>query len=180
MLSEGVLAQWWRLVAFRTAMNLLYWAMCVVQYRCTAPRPLKRPAKWVHFTLLFCLLLPWQLREQYGAISHPMTVSSGFQCSPGHAALGNATCIALTPPHGHQNGLQRRCIHLLLPPLLSDQIIAKRPWYGLFKLTLSYDINLIDVISIFIRYWPLPITMDANSAGQHCCQWASPISINRG
>jgi hypothetical protein len=114
--------------------------------------------------LLFCLRLPWRPREQYEASSWPKAASSDFLCSPGHAALGDAACIASTPLHGHQNGLQLRCICLLLPPLLSDQIAAKRPCYGPFKLTQSYDINLIGVISFFICYWPLPMTMDAISA----------------
>ena len=30
-----------------------------------------------------------------------MVVSSGFQGGPGHAASGDAACIASTPPHGH-------------------------------------------------------------------------------
>jgi hypothetical protein len=71
---------------------------------------LKRPSKWVHITSLYCLLLPWRPPGRYGVSSTPMATSSGFRSSPGHAALGDATCIASTPPHGHQNGLQRRCI----------------------------------------------------------------------
>jgi hypothetical protein len=34
-----------------------------------------------------------------------MAASSGFRCSPGHAASGDVACIASTPPHGHRNGL---------------------------------------------------------------------------
>ena len=83
-----------------------------------------------------------------------MVTSSGFRCSPGHAAFGNVACIAPMPPHGHQNGLQRRCICSSSLPLLSDQIVAKRPCYGQFKLTPSYDINLVGVISLSIHYWP--------------------------
>ena len=90
-----------------------------------------------------------------GAIWSEQLPDGGVQwlrCSPGHAGSGDAACIASTPLHGHRNGLQRRCIHSLLPPLLSDQIIAKRPCYDPFKLPLSYDINLIYVISLFICY----------------------------
>ena len=54
-----------------------------------------------------------------------MAVSSGFQCSPGHASLGDATCIASTPPHGHRNGLSQRCIRSSTPPFLVGVIIAK-------------------------------------------------------
>ena len=85
----------------------------------------KRPAKCVHFTLLFCLLLPWRPWEQYGASSPQMAASSGLWCSPGHAASGNAACIASTPPHGHQNGLRRRCICSLPSPFLLGVIVDK-------------------------------------------------------
>jgi len=33
MLSERVLARWWRLVAFMKATNLLHWVMRAVSYR---------------------------------------------------------------------------------------------------------------------------------------------------
>ena len=32
MISEQVLAQWWCLVAFRKALDLLYWSMCSILY----------------------------------------------------------------------------------------------------------------------------------------------------
>jgi hypothetical protein len=32
-LSAEILAQWWRLVAFLKALNLLHWAMCMVMYQ---------------------------------------------------------------------------------------------------------------------------------------------------
>jgi hypothetical protein len=54
-----------------------------------------------------------------------MTASSGFQCSHRHAALGDAACIVSTPHHGHQNGLQRRGICSLPPPISLGIIIAK-------------------------------------------------------
>ena len=47
------------------------------------PWPSKWPAKLVHFSLLFCLLLPWRPPGQYRASSHPMVTSSCFQCSMG-------------------------------------------------------------------------------------------------
>ncbi len=65
---------------------------------------------WCIFSSLFCLLLPWWPPGWYGASSCPMVAPRGFQCSPGHAALGNMSSIAPTHPHGHQNGLQQRCI----------------------------------------------------------------------
>ena len=41
------------------------------------------------------------------------------------------------------------------------ETVAIRPCYGPFKLTPSYDINLIGVISSFVSYWLRPVTMDA-------------------
>ncbi len=80
---------------------------------------------WSMFSSPFCLLLPWWPLGQYGASSCLMTVSSGFRGSPGHSALGNATCIAPTRLHGHQNGMQQRWICFLPPLFLLTIIVAK-------------------------------------------------------
>ena len=74
---------------------------------------------------MFCLLSPWRLPEQYGARSYLIAASRGIRCSPGHAALGDATCIASTHPHGHQNGLGQSYNCLLPPPSSLCIIIAK-------------------------------------------------------
>ncbi len=55
------------------------------------------------------------------------------------------------------------------------KIAAKRPCYGMYKLKKSSDINLIGVVSLFVCFWPLPMTMDAVLAtivdyGQAMCQ----------
>ncbi len=65
----------------------------------TASRwPLKRPSKskWVHITSLYCLLSPWRPPGRYGVSSRPMTASSGFRSSPGHAALVDVACTTST------------------------------------------------------------------------------------
>jgi len=49
----------------------------------------------------------------------------GFYESPGHAALGDATCTAPIPPHGHRNCLLRRCICSSPPAFLLEKIVAK-------------------------------------------------------
>jgi hypothetical protein len=54
-----------------------------------------------------------------------MAAFSGFYESSGHVASGDAACIASTPPCGHQNGLQRRCICSLPLAFLLGIIIAK-------------------------------------------------------
>jgi len=96
------------------------------QYRTTTLQwPSARPSKWVHFASSFCHLLPWRPPGRYWASSRPMAASSNFQCSPGHAASGNAACIASTPPHGHWNGLQLRWICSLPPPFSFGIIVAK-------------------------------------------------------
>jgi hypothetical protein len=59
---------------------------------------------------MFVCLLPWWPLGQYRASSRPMPASSGFRSSPGHAASGNAVCIAPAHRRGHQNGRQMRCI----------------------------------------------------------------------
>jgi len=152
MLLEQVLTWWRHLVA-------CLWKPWT--YFLAQPRPSKWSAKWTHFASLFCLLLPLGLPGRYGARSRPIVVSSGFWYSPGHAAVGDAICIALLHRHGYWNGQQRRYICLLLPSLLFDQSVAKRPWYGPFKLMPSYYINLSGVISLFVSYWLPPLKMEA-------------------
>jgi hypothetical protein len=72
-----------------------------------------------------CLLLPWRLLGRYRASSCLMAASSGFWGSPRNAASGNAICIASTCSHGHQNGLQWRCICFLPPLFLLTVIVPK-------------------------------------------------------
>ena len=36
MLSDIILAQWWRPAASSEALDILHWAMCAVTYQCTA------------------------------------------------------------------------------------------------------------------------------------------------
>jgi hypothetical protein len=93
-----------------------------------------------------------------------MAAFSGYYNSPGPPPSVDVHCIAPLHRHGHRNGPRQRCICSPLQPILIDQNEAKRPCYGSFKLTLSYDINLIGVISLIISYWPPPMTMDAVSA----------------
>jgi hypothetical protein len=77
---------------------------------------------WYIFLSSFHLLLPWQPLGGYGASSPPMAASSGFQSSPGHAALGNALRIAPVDHHSHQNGQQRRI--MLMPSLILSLTIT--------------------------------------------------------
>ncbi len=74
--------------------------------------------------LLFVFVLPWRPLGRYGASSHPMPASRGIWCGPGFAELGNAMCIASIRPHGHQNGLRRRCSFVASLILLSTITIA--------------------------------------------------------
>jgi hypothetical protein len=68
------------------------------------------------FLSSFCLLLPWRPQGGYGGSSCLMAGSSGFWSIPGHAALGDALCIAPADRHGHQNGQQPR--NMLMPLLI--------------------------------------------------------------
>ena len=64
MLSEQVLTRWQHLVAFGKGMNLFLRVVCTVLYHHTTMAS-TRPAKWVHFLSMFCLLLPWRPLGQY-------------------------------------------------------------------------------------------------------------------
>jgi hypothetical protein len=81
--------------------------------------------RWHILLSLFCLLLPRQPLGQYGASSCPMAASSGIQSSPGHAALGDAHCIAQVHLEGLQNGLQRKYISMSLSIFSSTITVAK-------------------------------------------------------
>ena len=76
----------------------------------------------LHFWFVFCH--PGGRRDNR-ASSCLMAASSGFGCSPGYAASGDATYIPSTPLHDHQNVLQRRCICSSPPPFLFGIIKAK-------------------------------------------------------
>ena len=85
-----------------------------------------------------------------------MAAFSGFYESPGPPSLSDVCNIAKSHCHGYRNSQQWRFICSLLLLLSFDQNVAKRPCY--------YHINLIGVISLFVSYWPPPLTMDAVSA----------------
>ena len=61
---------------------------------CTAASqwPSKRPALLVYLLIVVCLSVAWRMLGQYGASSHLMPASTGFQSSPEHATLGDTPC----------------------------------------------------------------------------------------
>ena len=65
---------------------------------------------WYIFCLFLCLLLPWLPQGQWNIITCQMVASSSFQGSHGHAASGNAVCIAPVHRHGYRNGRRTRCL----------------------------------------------------------------------
>ncbi len=117
-LLAAILAQWQRLVASNKALNLLHQAMCAVTYRRIAMAIEVASFLGVFFLLLFVCLLPWRPLGQYGLSSCPMPECSGFRSSHGHAALGNAICIAPAHRRGNRNGWWMRCIFSSSLPLL--------------------------------------------------------------
>ncbi len=125
MLSGIILARWQHPVASSEALDLLHRVMHAVTYRAHCHSNQNGHLCTCICWLLFVCLLPWRPLGQYGASSRPMPAPGGFQSSPGHAALGNATFIASTRLHGHQNGLRRRHICSSLSILSSTITIAK-------------------------------------------------------
>jgi hypothetical protein len=104
--------------------------------------------------IFYIVVLFWQ----YGVSCHPMAGSSGFQCSSGHAAWGNAACIAPLKWPATE-------VHLLVTIIfLHDTTHSKGPCNGPLKLMPSRNINPEGFISLFISYWLPPLTMDAVSA----------------
>ncbi len=77
------------------------------------------------YWLLYVCLLPWWPLGQYITSSCLMPSSSGFQSSRGHAALGDAVCIAPAHHRGHRNGRRMRCICSSSSILSSTITVAK-------------------------------------------------------
>jgi hypothetical protein len=150
-LLERVLTQWQRLLAFRKAMNLLHLAMCAVLYRRIVMAS-KTASKVGAFSSLFCLLLPWRSPGQYTAISCTMAGSSYFWCSPGHATLGDAICIA---PLQWQSTWPATEVHSIVIVNLviihivakSDFMINKKQWQAILLFVNILFTNLYVIIA---------------------------------
>ncbi len=80
---------------------------------------------WCICWLLFVCMLPRRTLGRYGESSCPMPASSGFWSSPGHAALGDAICIAPAHCCGHRNGRRTRFICSSSSILSSTITVAK-------------------------------------------------------
>jgi hypothetical protein len=125
MLSNIIFAQRQRPVASSEALDLLHQAMCAVTYRRIAAAINTATFLGVFVNCCLFAYCPLQQLGRYVASSCPMPVSSGFLSIPGHAALGNAICIAPAHCHGHRNGRRTRCICLSSLILSSTITIAK-------------------------------------------------------
>ncbi len=90
-----------------------------------------------------------------------MPASSGFQSSPGHAALGDVLCIAPADRYGHRNG--QRQWNMFIPLLIVSLTIsiAKDHVMNPLKLKLRHsDINY-NVFSRLLCFGRPLTTMDA-------------------
>ncbi len=114
--------------------------------------------------LLFVCLLPWRPLGQYGVSSCPMPASSGFRSSPGHAASGNAICIAPAHLQDLWNRPQRRCIYLSLLIFVIDHNRIQITCYSQYKLKLRHSNIYYNIISLLLCFRHPPTTMDAVSA----------------
>ncbi len=126
LLSAAILALWQRLVSSNKALHLLYQTMRAVLYQRTTTA-IKMASKvypiFCHRFVCCCPGSRWGDTEWVVARWQQRPVASGG--SPGHSASGNAVCIAPMHSHGHQKGLQLRCICFSPPHFLLTVIIAK-------------------------------------------------------
>ncbi len=72
-----ILTRWWCPVASIEALDLLYWAMCTVQYWHTA-MAIKMASEYGKFWLTFFSVQPCWPPGQYSANACPIAASSGF------------------------------------------------------------------------------------------------------
>ncbi len=115
---EPVLARWWHPVASSEALDPFHWAMRAVLYRCIAMAIETASKVGVLFDCCFVDSCPggrWGDTERVGTL----------RSSPGHAALGNAVCIAPAHCRGYQNSWRTRCIRSSLSILSSTMTVAK-------------------------------------------------------
>jgi hypothetical protein len=120
MLSERVLARWWRLVAFMKATNLLHRVMRAVSYRRIATAIEMTSKGGGHFAHRCVDCRPGGRRGDTERV-----VASGFYESPGPPSSGDVLCISPAHRDGHRNGLRRRCICSPPPPISIAVMVAK-------------------------------------------------------
>ncbi len=124
ILSDIILAQWWRPVASSEALVLLHWGIRVVTYRRIAMAI--NTACFLGVFVDYCLFAccpggRWGDTEQVVACCR-RPVASGVALDMRHWGIPSvllrrtAVCIAPAHRHGHQNGERMRCICLPPPP----------------------------------------------------------------
>jgi hypothetical protein len=86
-----------------------------------------------------------------------MAASSGFRSSPGHAASGDAVCIALAHRSGHQN------LFVIVDFVINNNR-SQGPCYGPLKLKLIHSNIYHNVISLLLCFGHPPTTVYAVSA----------------
>jgi hypothetical protein len=104
IISEQMLVQWWRLVAYMKATNLLHRAKrAIVPPHCDGHQYGQQRWYILHRCFVDCCHGGrWGNTEQVVA-QWQRPVASDVAVD-----MGDAACTASTPPHGHRNGLQWR------------------------------------------------------------------------
>ena len=97
------LSTYCRYVVYHNAV-IVYLAQCVWYRTSALPWPSKRSAIVVDFFIFVLFAVTPMAVGQYRESSCPMVTSSGFWGSHGHAASGDAVCIAPTRLHGQKMG----------------------------------------------------------------------------
>jgi hypothetical protein len=91
-----------------------------------------------------------------------MAASSGFQGSPGHAALGDALRITPVDRHGHQINWPRTEEHVdAIVDFVINNNRSQRPCYGPLKLKLRYSDIYYNLISLLLCFGHSLTTMNA-------------------
>jgi hypothetical protein len=108
MLLDIILAQWRCPVASSEAPDFLHWAMRAVLSRRTAAaiKMASKVGPFFHHCFVCCC--PGGCWGDTERVVSPDGGVQWLRGSPGHAALGNAICIAPAHRCGHRNGQQQR------------------------------------------------------------------------
>ena len=170
-LLATILARWRRLVASNKALNLPYWAMRVVLYRRTAAAIKRASLFGTLIRRCFVCCCPggrwgnteWVVAQLWCPVASRVALDMPHWVVLSVLLRHTASAIKMANDRGAF--VPHCCLFCMI-------IHSNKTMLWSIKLTTSCNINLIGLISLFIWYWLLPVTMDAISATIVAGGWA--------
>ncbi len=168
----AILAQWWHLVASNKALNLLYWAMRAVLYRCNATAIKMASLFGTFFCRCFICCCPggcWGNTEQVVA-QWWRPVASIVALDMLHWRCASYRTGGL--PWPSKWPMTEEHVDAIVNFVI-DNNCSQRPCYGPLKLKLRHSNIYYNVISLLLCFGHPPTRMDAVSATIVAGGWAN-------